>query len=48
MGNIKTIAISVVGGFVAGYATKWAVDYFAAKKAAATEEAPNKEDEAAE
>ena len=39
MGNIKTIAISVVGGFVAGYATKWAVDYFAAKKnAAATED----------
>ena len=45
MGNIKTIAISVIGGFIAGYATKWAVDYFAAKKAAATDD---KEEEAAE
>lgn len=45
MGNVKTIAISVVGGFIAGYATKWAVDYFAAKKTAATDD---KEDEAAE
>ena len=45
MGNIKTIAISVVCGFIAGYATKWAGDYFTAKKTAATD---NKEEEAAE
>ena len=48
MGNIKTIAISVVGGFVAGYATKWAVDYFAAKKAANAETPKDEEEEAAE
>lgn len=46
MGNIKTIAISAVSGFIAGYATKWAVDYFTAKKAAA-EETPDKEEEKA-
>ena len=44
MGNIKTNAIVAVVAFTLGYGTKWTVDYFAAKKSAAT----NKEEEAAE
>jgi hypothetical protein len=44
MGNIKTILLSGGIGFVVGYGSKWLVDYFAAKKATATD----KEEEAAE
>jgi len=44
MGNIKTIAIGA-GCFIAGYGTKCLIDYFVAKKAAATDD---KEEEAAE
>jgi hypothetical protein len=45
MGNIKTNAIVALVAFTLGYGTKWTIDYFAAKKAAATDD---KEDEAAE
>ena len=38
MGNIKTIAIVAIVAFTFGYGTKWTVDYFTAKKAAATDE----------
>jgi hypothetical protein len=40
------IAIGIVGAFAAGYTTKWAVDYFTAKKPAATEEIPSEEEAA--